>query len=546
MDGSHIGWGNVSIFFDCCQLDPIYFQKQKHFMSRFIKIRQMMDCANRIDIGYNVKHSTEPETVIKEDCVQTSFDFFGDMEEKLIAFGKEDCQLGMIGMFNRRLAAVDRNVETFEPDHKFIIVSDFSSYINGGSEEVDKFAKSCEKAGCKIIFVGLKDFYSEVKRECPLKGEWCDVLSVEEGIANIQFYHIINKATRGTPYALELNDQHKINIVDHVVLVKPKEIMSFKKVLKEIGDEESTTTYKRKFAKIDDEGNEIPKENIINAFKFGVNIIPINHFDEIYHGTNSEAKSFQFIQFAKSKDIHLSFLVGESHMIMPKENDKPSFKRMLALNMAMIESDVVMITRKVYSKASAAKMVVMFPRINETTNMPYFVNFNLPFSQDVRSLVFPNINDWCDGPSTNEEDVMNEVVDRMTLGREDKRFLPKQTNDPNLQMKYETIVDKFTGVGRDVQEIRDIIKPIYLYKEFGEENKRKLNEALKARFPITTPQEEKLMNELNQITFVNQRLADVERIKMEIFGKVDQILAVKEEAHINDVAKNEIKTEGSL
>uniref|UniRef100_A0A6Q2XL76 Ku domain-containing protein n=1 Tax=Esox lucius TaxID=8010 RepID=A0A6Q2XL76_ESOLU len=171
----------------------------------------------------------------------------------------------------------------------------------------------------------------------------------------------------------------------------------------------------------DDEETEVPKDDTIQGFRYGSDIVPFSKVDQEQMKYKTDGKSFAVLGFAKQ-----SLVVQPQHAGVA----------LSALIRALDELKMVAVVRYVYARNGNPQVGAAFPCIKEKYECLMYVQ--LPFMEDLRQYTFPSLeNNKKYTPSENQLSVVDSLIDSMMLVEEnedgEKKDLFKVNHIPNPQ-----------------------------------------------------------------------------------------------------------------
>lgn len=141
----------------------------------------------------------------------------------------------------------------------------------------------------------------------------------------------------------------------------------------------------------DDDETEVPKEDTIQGFRYGSDIIPFSKVDEEQMKYKSEGKCFSVLGFCRSSQVHRKYYMGNQVLkVFAAKDDEAAAVALSSLIHALDELGMVAIVRYAYDKRANPQVGVAFPYIKDTYECLVYVQ--LPFMEDLRQYMFSSLN----------------------------------------------------------------------------------------------------------------------------------------------------------
>lgn len=226
-------------------------------------------------------------------------------------------------------------------------------------------------------------------------------------------------------------------------------------------DDEVKIEKDRIYRTVGDDAAPIPDADVIEGYMFGTTIVPVTEDDIPGLTYYSGEKCLSVLGFTKKQNVPMYLHTGDGcHQFFP-EKEENCIRAFSALVQAMDSKDMVAIVRKVYRKDSTPTMCALFPMISPVFQC--FVCIELPFSEDVKTLLFPPLVGEKNKPSKEQLDAVDNLITSMDLmateyeeDAETGLFDPHKTLDPYEQHFHSIIAKKalnkdmyFSGVEVD-------------------------------------------------------------------------------------------------
>ncbi|XP_071475745.1 X-ray repair cross-complementing protein 5 isoform X1 [Marmota flaviventris] len=170
----------------------------------------------------------------------------------------------------------------------------------------------------------------------------------------------------------------------------------------------------------DDDETEVPKEDTIQGFRYGSDIVPFSKVDEEQMKYKSEGKCFSVLGFCRSSQVQRKFFMGSQVLkVFAAKGDKAAAVALSSLVHALDELDMVAVVRYVYDRRANPQVGVAFPYIKDAYECLVYVQ--LPFMEDLRQYMFSSLkNNKKFTPTEAQLSAVDALVDSMSLVKEDK------------------------------------------------------------------------------------------------------------------------------
>ncbi|XP_060008143.1 X-ray repair cross-complementing protein 5 isoform X2 [Lagenorhynchus albirostris] len=178
----------------------------------------------------------------------------------------------------------------------------------------------------------------------------------------------------------------------------------------------------------DDDETEVPKEDTIQGFRYGSDIIPFSKVDEEQMKYKSEGKCFSVLGFCRSSQAAAVALSSLIH--------------------ALDELDMVAVVRYAYDRRANPQVGVAFPYIRDAYECLVYVQ--LPFMEDLRQYMFLSLknNRKCT-PTEAQLSAVDALIDSMSLVKKDEEegtiedlFPTSKIPNPQFQRLFQCLLHR--------------------------------------------------------------------------------------------------------
>ncbi|XP_036195657.1 X-ray repair cross-complementing protein 5-like [Myotis myotis] len=199
----------------------------------------------------------------------------------------------------------------------------------------------------------------------------------------------------------------------------------------------------------DDDETEVPKEDTIQGFRYGSDIIPFSKVDEEQMKYKSEGKCFSVLGFCRSSQVHRKYFMGNQVLkVFAAKDDEAAAVALSSLIHALDELAMVAIVRYAYDRRSNPQVGVAFPHIKDTYECLVYVQ--LPFMEDLRQYMFSSLkNNKKYTPTEAQLRAVDALIDSMSLVKKDEEgdiiedlFPTTKIPNPQFQRLFQCLLHR--------------------------------------------------------------------------------------------------------
>ncbi|XP_047401759.1 X-ray repair cross-complementing protein 5 isoform X2 [Sciurus carolinensis] len=199
----------------------------------------------------------------------------------------------------------------------------------------------------------------------------------------------------------------------------------------------------------DDDETEVPKEDTIQGFRYGSDIIPFSKVDEEQMKYKSEGKCFSVLGFCRSSQVQRKFFMGNQVLkVFAAKDDEAAAVALSSLVHALDELDMVAVVRYVYDRRANPQVGVAFPYIKDAYECLVYVQ--LPFMEDLRQYMFSSLkNNKKFTPTEAQLSAVDALIDSMSLVKKDKEedtiedlFPTTKIPNPEFQRLFQCLLHR--------------------------------------------------------------------------------------------------------
>ncbi|XP_053328065.1 X-ray repair cross-complementing protein 5 [Spea bombifrons] len=273
-----------------------------------------------------------------------------------------------------------------------------------------------------------------------------EVYTFRESLEQLSIFKKIERRPMAWPCQLTVGSHLSIRIVGYKCVTEEKvkkswAVVDAKTLKKE--DVQKETVY----CLDNDEETEIEKDDTIQGFRYGSDIVPFAKVDQEQMKYKTEGKCFAVLGFTKSSLIDRNHYMGNQVVkIFAPKDDEAANVALSALINALHEMEMVAIVRYAYDRRSNPQVGAAFPLIKEKYECLVYVQ--LPFMEDLRQFLFSSLeNNKKFTPTDAQLSAVDSLIDSMSLVRNDGEsvedlFKPSKIPNPQFQRLFQCLQHK--------------------------------------------------------------------------------------------------------
>uniref|UniRef100_UPI0037E95C64 X-ray repair cross-complementing protein 5 n=1 Tax=Semicossyphus pulcher TaxID=241346 RepID=UPI0037E95C64 len=292
----------------------------------------------------------------------------------------------------------------------------------------------------------------------------------------------------------------------------------------------------------DDNETEVQKDDTIQGFRYGSDIVPFSKVDQDQMKYKHDGKCFAVLGFTKQSQVNRHQFMGTQviKMFSAKE-DEHAAVALSALIRALHELEMVAIVRYAYDRRSNPQVGAAFPCIKKNYECLMYVQ--LPFMEDLRQFTFPSLeNNKKLTPSDTQLSAVDSLIDSMMLVEEEdgeKKDLFKVHNIPNpaFQRHFQCLHHRAVSPGTPLPSMEPWLKAALERPDVVSERCQAPLEEIKRKFPLTEVEKKKKLKTSAQIFGKDSAEPDAKKAK----GEEEE-----EEYNLKDIAEGSVTKVGSV
>ncbi|XP_045121022.1 X-ray repair cross-complementing protein 5-like isoform X2 [Portunus trituberculatus] len=316
--------------------------------------------------------------------------------------------------------------------------------------------------------------------------------SFEDALPQLMFFEKKKQASASWNTTLDIGADFKIAITGKIK-VRDVSLPTWKKTYS--GDPSAVINKEVSYHLYDEKQTAVPEEEVIDGYFYGTTLVPVSDEDMKMAYKSKSPRSMSLLGFTETKNVPHWIRAGNQVLVVTaRDNDDGAAVALSALIQAMVEMDMVAITRRVYSQNLNPRLGALFPEITKDHECLLWIQ--LPFIQDVERLTFPSLQPRLDKLKQEEKDAIDSLIDAMDLSHvkgedddeEEEDILdPTTVLNPQIQHFYNVLTHRALNPGGKLPEPAPHILKILEVPEKVCEARDKVAATLKKLFPTQAP-----------------------------------------------------------
>uniref|UniRef100_A0A8P0P950 X-ray repair cross-complementing protein 5 n=1 Tax=Canis lupus familiaris TaxID=9615 RepID=A0A8P0P950_CANLF len=381
-------------------------------------------------------------------------------EIALVLFGTDGTENALAGKDQYQNITVHRHLML--PD--FDLLEDIERKIQPGSQQADfldalivcmdviqqeTVGKKFEKRHIEV-FTDLSSPFSKDQLDVIIHNLKKFGISLQffESLRQLCVFKKIEKRSIPWPCTLTIGSSLSIKIVAYKSIIQEKvkkgwTVVDARTLKKE--DLQKETVY----CLNDDNETEVPKEDTIQGFRYGSDIVPFSKVDEEHMKYKLEGKCFSVLGFCRSSQVHRRYFMGNQVLkVFAAKDDEAAAVALSSLIHALDELDMVAVVRYAYDRRSHPQVGMAFPFIKDVYECLIYVQ--LPFMEDLRQYMFSSFknNKKCT-PTEAQLSAVDALIDSMSLIKKDEKddtiedlFPTSKIPNPQFQRLFQCLLHR--------------------------------------------------------------------------------------------------------
>ncbi|NXR84365.1 XRCC5 protein, partial [Pycnonotus jocosus] len=315
-----------------------------------------------------------------------------------------------------------------------------------------------------------------------------EIYTFRESLERLSMFKKIERKPMPWPCKLTIGPDLSIRIVAYKSVTEEKvkklwTIVDAKTLKRE--DVQKETVY----CLNDDDETEVQKDDTIQGFRYGSDIVPFSKEDEEQMKYKTEGKCFSVLGFTRSSQIQRHYYVGNQALkVFAAKGDEHAAVAFSALVRALDELKVVAVVRYAYDTRCNPQIGVAFPYIKDAYECLIYVQ--LPYMEDLRQYVFSSLrNSKKYIPTADQLSAVDSLIDSMNLVQENGEtfedlFKPSKIPNPHFQRLYQCLQHKAFHPDKPLPPIEPHLLEMLEMPRVVRERCQAPLERVKALFPL--------------------------------------------------------------
>ncbi|XP_027729421.1 X-ray repair cross-complementing protein 5 [Vombatus ursinus] len=275
-----------------------------------------------------------------------------------------------------------------------------------------------------------------------------EIYSFSESLRQLCVFKKIEKRPMPWPCQLTIGSNLSIRIVAYKSVTQEKvkkhwTVVDARTLRKE--DIQKETVY----CLNDDDETEVQKEDTIQGFRYGSDIVPFSKVDEEQMKYKTEGKCFSVLGFCRSSQVHRKFFMGNQVLkVFAAKDDEAAAVALSSLIHALDELDMVAIIRYAYDRRSNPQVGVAFPFIKQAYECLVYIQ--LPYMEDLRQYLFSSLRkNKKYTPTEAQLSAVDALIDSMSLVNKDDdedtiedMFQTSKIPNPQFQRLFQCLLHR--------------------------------------------------------------------------------------------------------
>nr|XP_057938483.1 X-ray repair cross-complementing protein 5 [Doryrhamphus excisus] len=296
----------------------------------------------------------------------------------------------------------------------------------------------------------------------------------------------------------------------------------------------------------DDNETEVPKDDIIQGFCYGSDIVPFSKVDQEQMKYKHDGKCFAVLGFTKRNLVQRhSFMGYQAIKIFAALNDQHAGVALSALVRALDELKMVAIVRYAYDRRANPQIGAAFPCIKQHYECLIYVQ--LPFMEDLSHFTFASLDSKKFTPSDTQLQAVDSLIDSMMLVEQDEdgdlQDMVKVHNIPNPQFQrhFQCLHHRAVNPGTPLPPMEPWLAAVLDRPDVIKERCGAPLEEVKRMFPLKEVEKKKKLKTSAQIFGKDSEQPDAKKAKGDAAPAEEE-----EEYNLADISEGSVTSVGSV
>uniref|UniRef100_A0A672QJR2 X-ray repair cross-complementing protein 5 n=1 Tax=Sinocyclocheilus grahami TaxID=75366 RepID=A0A672QJR2_SINGR len=261
----------------------------------------------------------------------------------------------------------------------------------------------------------VKNIMTSLEEEDSLE----EVYTFSDALQKLSIFKRIDRRPMAWPCQLTIGSSLTIRIVGYKAVTEEKVKKSWA-IVEAQSHQRDDVKRETVYCLDDDNETEVQKDDTIQGFRYGSDIVPFSKVDEDQMKYKSDGKCFSVLGFTKQELIRRHQFMGSQVVkVFAPRDDEHAAVALSALIRALDSLKMAAIVRYAYDRRSNPQVGAAFPCIKEKYECLLYVQ--LPFMEDLRQFTFPVLeNNKKFTPSASQLSAVDALIDSMMLVEKDE------------------------------------------------------------------------------------------------------------------------------
>ncbi|KAM9803496.1 X-ray repair cross-complementing protein 5-like [Syngnathus typhle] len=371
------------------------------------------------------------------------------------------------------------------------------------------------------------------------------IYTLRNGIEGLCMFKHIERRPMAWPCQLTIGSALPIRIVGYKAVTEEK----LKKTWLTVDAQSNERDHVKRetvFCLDDDDETEVQKDDIVQGFCYGSDIVPFSKVDQEQMKYTHDGKCFAVLGFTNQNLVpRHSFMGTQAIKIFAPSGDQHAGVALSALVRALDELKMVAIVRYAYDRRTNPQVGAAFPCIKLDYECLIYVQ--LPFMEDLRHFTYASLNSKKFSPSDTQLQAVDSLIDSMMLMEKDEdgdlKDLVKVHRIPNpeFQRLFQCLHHRAVSPGTALPPMEPWLAAVLDRPDVIEERCRAPLQEVKKAFPLKVVEKKKQLKTSEQIFGKDSEQPDAKKAKGDTAEE-----ELEEEYNLADISEGSVTSVGSV
>ncbi|XP_077583586.1 X-ray repair cross-complementing protein 5-like [Stigmatopora nigra] len=367
------------------------------------------------------------------------------------------------------------------------------------------------------------------------------IYTFRNAIEGLCMFKQIEKKPMAWPCQMTIGSALSIRIVGYKAVTEEK----LKKTWLTVDAQSNQKDHVRKetvFCLDDDDETEVVKDDIIQGFNYGSDIVPFSKVDQEQMKYKHDGKCFAVLGFTDQKMVpRHSFMGNQAKKIFAPATDEHAGVALSALVRALDELKMVAIVRYASDRRCNPQIGAAFPCIK--LNYECLIYVQLPFMEDLRHYTYASLNSKKYSPSEKQLEAVDSLIDSMMLVDKDADgdlkdlFKVHHIPNPEYQRLFQCLHHRAVRPGTALPPMEPWLAAVLDRPDVIKERCQAPLEQVKKHFTLTVVEKKKPLKTSAQIFGKDSEQPDAKKAKKDT--------EEEEEYNLADISEGAVTSVGS-